>query len=243
MIRNSEPPTQAESEPKPVVSAPATDGSASQPVTEAPQAPVTQAVQAVASVVSAIASSASPATVEIERKKVVAETSNSAPAADAIKPPVPQTGAYQDLQLKAEPAKATDSASPRNDAPRPTAAPQEPLLAEKNSAQALKSIALEFSPDGSRDIKVRLAERAGEVHVSLHSTDPSTNRSLRAGVTDLASVLAQAGYDARAWTSGRQQQENRQQPEDPAAPQRSTASGGAESFDGVLQQPGIAESI
>jgi hypothetical protein len=147
--------------------------------------------------------------------------------------------AFQDLQLKAEPAQ-TDNSAPRNNAQAAPAAAPELAPPEKN-VQPLKSVALEFTPDGARDVKVRLSERGGEVHVSVHSTDPAVTRNLRAGVTDLASVLAHAGYDAKTWTSARQQQGNPQQREEPA-PHRRNSKASAESFDGVLQQPDILQS-
>ncbi len=126
------------------------------------------------------------------------------------KPAGPQTICHSRIfQLKAEPAKnaGVNTRSAEHAAP---AAPPEPALPEK-AAQPVKSVALEFTPDGTRDVKVRLSERGGEVHVSVHSTDPTVTKSLRAGVTDLATVLEHAGYDAKAWTNDRQQQGNPQQ--------------------------------
>jgi len=177
--------------------------------------------------------------IEVERKKTAADGLGASDAGGAPTP-VGQAGAYQDLQLKAEPAKTADNAPPRNDAPRPPVAAQELPAPEKGPAQPLKSLALEFTPDGAGDVRVRLAERGGELHVSLHSNDPSVAKSLRDGATDLTGVLTHAGYEAETWTSGRQRQENPQQ-RDTETPSRSARSSGAggESFDGVLQQPDI----
>jgi hypothetical protein len=61
-------------------------------------------------------------------------------------------------------------------------------------------------------------------------------KNLRAGVSDLASVLEHAGYDAKAWTGARQQQENPQQ-QAQEAPQRRSNKAAAEQFDSILQQP------
>jgi hypothetical protein len=175
---------------------------------------------------------------EIERKKNTAAPAVTGSAADAVQPTVSHAVAYQDLQLKGEAVKAGDNTTPRPDPQHAPMAAPEPVATEKTSTQPLKSVSLEFAPDGARDVKVRLSERGGEVHVSVHSTDPSVTKNLRAGVTDLATVLANAGYDAKAWTSGRQQQDNPQQ-QDQQAPQRraSKADAGAESFDRILQQP------
>lgn len=182
--------------------------------------------------VSTLAAESSP-----ERRKTAIAVDAGGPGADAVKSSnVPQTAALQDLQLKAEPAKNSSTGAPRDAAPGPPAAASEPTAPEKGSAQPLKAVSLEFAPDGARDVKVRLSERAGEVHVSVHSTDPSVTKNLRAGVTDLASMLASAGYDAKTWTSDRRQQDNPQQ-QDERTPQPRRAAAGAESFDGILQRP------
>jgi hypothetical protein len=155
---------------------------------------------------------------------------------ETVRVSAPQTASLQDFQAKAEPVRVMDNAQSRNDDPKPVAAPAEPPEPEKAPAQPLRSVALEFTPDGAREVRVRLSERAGEVHVSVHSSDPSVTNSLRSGVTDLASVLAHAGYDAQTWTSGRQQQENPQQHEEQTAQSRGKASGAdAESFDQAIQ--------
>lgn len=101
------------------------------------------------------------------------------------------------------------------------ATPKEQVLADPLPKAPLKTMSLEFSPDGSGDVHLKLAERAGEVHVSLHSNDPAMNHQLRNGISDLASALAGAGYEADAWTSpdggGRQQREqSRQSQQQPA---------------------------
>ena len=181
-------------------------------------------------------SSGSSARSETESRKTAAVESAAAPDIAVARSAGPQATAFQDLQLKAEPAK-TDTAAPRGEAAKAPAAPAEAPGPEK-SASPLKSVALEFTPDGARDVKVRLSERGGEVHVSVHSTDPSVTKNLRAGVTDLASVLEHAGYDAKAWTGGRQQQSNPQQQE-PQTPQRRNSRTGAatDQFDNILQQP------
>jgi hypothetical protein len=181
--------------------------------------------------------SGSGGSADAERRKVTGGDSLVAPDATVARVAGPQTGAYQDLQLKAEPTK-TDNSAPRGEAPKAPAAAAEAPAPEKNSTQPLKSVALEFTPDGARDVKVRLSERGGEVHVSVHSTDPSMTRNLRAGVTDLASVLEHAGYDAKAWTSGRQQQGNPQQQQEQTPQRRNSQAGnGAQQFDSFLERP------
>jgi hypothetical protein len=95
------------------------------------------------------------------------------------------------------------------EAPRPAAMPDQ-AMPEKAPVRA---VAIEFRPDGVHDVRVRLAEHAGEVHVSVHSADPEVTQNLRDGVTGLTATLAKAGYDARAWTpdQGQKQQEPREE--------------------------------
>jgi hypothetical protein len=156
-------------------------------------------------------------------------------AAEPMQAPVLSTATYQNTPIQSELVKAVESRQLQNEPPRPVTAP-EPMPPEKASSLPVKSLALEFTPDGARDVRVRLSERAGEVHVSLHSSDPVMTRNLRDGVTDLASVLAHAGYDARAWTSGRQQQESRHQQEEKTPARRNETSSEAENFEGMLQE-------
>lgn len=181
---------------------------------------------------------ASAARAEAEPRKTIAgESSIATPDTGTVRSASAQTAAFQDLQLKAEPAK-TDNAASRNEPPKAPAAATPQSAAEKAPAQPVKSVALEFTPDGARDVKVRLSERGGEVHVSVHSTDPSVTKNLRAGVTDLASVLEHAGYDAKTWAGGRQQQENPQQQQQETPQRRNSRTALAtEQFDNILQQP------
>lgn len=88
--------------------------------------------------------------------------------------------------------------------------PPEP---DKQPSQPLRSISIEFAPDGAEDVRVRLAEHAGDVHVSLHSTDAALGGRLVEGVNDLIGTLSRAGYDAEAWTPG-QDRQNQRQPEE-----------------------------
>jgi hypothetical protein len=196
------------------------------------------AVSQAASYEVAAAAAPSAAANDRDHRKLSSGTDAIAPDTAAAKPIAPQTAAFQDLQLKAEPAK-NESAGPRPATPSAPAAAPERIVPEKNGVQ-VKSIALEFTPDGSRDVKVRLSERGGEVHVSVHSTDPAITTSLRAGVSDLASILEHAGYDAKAWTNDRQQQGNPQQQQQEEQRQQHRASRSADSgrqFESILQHP------
>ncbi len=96
---------------------------------------------------------------------------------------------------------------------------------------------MEFTPDGAGDIKVRLSERAGDVHISLHGTDPSLAGRVREGVSDLVGSLAKAGYDAEAWTPGEGRQGQRQQSDQRQSLRKAAAGANAAEFNGILQQP------
>jgi hypothetical protein len=139
-------------------------------------------------------------------------------------PPTPAPVSGRD----ATPEPTAGSALPREESP----------LDQTKTQQPLRSLALEFSPDGAGDIKVRLSERAGDVHISLHGTDPSLAGRVREGVGDLVGSLSRAGYDAEAWTPGEGRQNQRQQP-DQRQPARDSSSreADAEEFSGIFQQP------
>jgi hypothetical protein len=98
-------------------------------------------------------------------------------------------------------------------------------------------MALEFTPDGASDIKVRLSEQGGDVHISLHGTDPALAGRVREGVGDLIGSLSKAGYDAEAWTpsQGRQQQQAEQEPRQAARQPKSNSDTGE--FSSIFQPP------
>jgi hypothetical protein len=133
---------------------------------------------------------------------------------------------------------ASMSTSAKTEQPDPTAHLEEPPPDQpKQQAQQLRSISIDFTPDGAQDVRLRLAERAGDVHISLHSTNPELTGRLSDGVHDLVGSLANAGYDARAWMPN-QGRQNQRQPEDPRRNRRGhPAEAGIEEFGSVLQQP------
>jgi trimeric autotransporter adhesin len=126
------------------------------------------------------------------------------------------------------------------EAPAASTPSQAQELAESGKAQQqpLRSMSLEFSADGAQDVRVRLQERGGDVHISLHSNDAALSGRLRDGVDDLAGALSNAGYNADAWASGggRQQQQQRD-PEEQRQPQRRNDQNAAgKDFSGMMQQ-------
>ena len=132
---------------------------------------------------------------------------------------------------------------PEAPAPRPhlqqaaSASAPEETIADEPKAQPLKSVSIEFTPDGAQDVKLRLSERAGDVHISLHSTDPSLSGRLNDGVKDLVHSLTTAGYDAQAWTPGQGRQNQRQEDEPRRTRRNGSNDPGAESFSGMMLQP------
>jgi hypothetical protein len=122
------------------------------------------------------------------------------------------------------------------DKTQPLTAAAEPELPKTPAQPPLKSLSLEFTPDGAGDVRVRLSEHAGEVHISLHTTDSSLTQKLSEGVHELAGSLAGAGYDAHAWTPDPNGQRQRNQQEQTKS--RSGGSSGPQSddFTDVLNQ-------
>ena len=112
---------------------------------------------------------------------------------------------------------------------------EEVPIDQTRAPQPMRSLSLEFTPDGARDIKVRLSEKGGEVHISLHGTDPSLASRVREGVGDLVGSLSKAGYDAEAWTPDQGRQNQRQQPEQRKTTRNTSAEASAEDFSGMLQ--------
>jgi hypothetical protein len=132
---------------------------------------------------------------------------------------------------------ATPAAPPASPQPaREAKAPAEPALPPEAPQQQIKSVSLEFTPDGAGDVRLRVTERAGEVHISLHSTDASLSGKLHEGVHDLVGSLSTAGYDAEAWTPGQGHQGGQQNEQ--RRPQRPQAGeDGAEEFSGMFEEP------
>jgi hypothetical protein len=89
-------------------------------------------------------------------------------------------------------------------------------------------------------VRVRLSERGGDVHISLHSNDAALSGRLRDGVQDLAGALSNAGYNADAWASGRenrQQQQQQQRDADQQPQQQRRSPNDADNdFSGMMRQ-------
>jgi len=53
--------------------------------------------------------------------------------------------------------------------------------------------------DGESSVDIRMAERAGEIRVTVHTPDRDLAGSLRADLPDLVGKLRQSGYQAEVW--------------------------------------------
>ena len=210
-------PTSAPSTPAPL-SAPSAPAPAPPPRIESdPPAPVAVDLNSDAALIVAVRNADAVKTPEV--KEIVPEHHDEIPESAAPEEPA--------RALVARPAL-------RVEAPKPVAAAAPPdVQAEKSAPQPVRSVALDLSTDGAHDVRVRLAEHAGEVHVSVHSADPVVTQNLQEGVTGLAATLAQAGYDARAWTPDRGQ--GQQQPREERAAKREKRAADTK-FDGALEE-------
>jgi hypothetical protein len=69
---------------------------------------------------------------------------------------------------------------------------------ESASAPVSHDVALRLD-DGQNNVDIRMAERAGEIRVTVHTTDHDLASSLRADLPDLVGKLRQSGFQAEAW--------------------------------------------
>ncbi len=170
-----------------------------------------------------------PAIVVVVRNAEVVTAPEIKPVIAEEKEPAPLY--HEEIAATPEPALvAVARPAEKIEAPKPVTMP-EPVQVEKPPVRA---VALEFRPDGTHDVRVRLEEHGGEVHVSVHSGDPVVTQNLRDGVTSLAATLAQAGYDARTWTPDRGQGQQQQPREERAAKRDQRAAD--TNFEGALEE-------
>lgn len=173
----------------------------------------------------------------------------SAAAAAANEPAPPQLPtspiAIPPVPVNPTPAISNNASSTPAPPPQAPAAhlAEEPVSRQpEQHAQPLRSLSLEFTPDGAQDVRVRLAERAGDVHISLHSTDPALSGRLSDGVHELVGTLANAGYEAQGWTQGHgrhnHSEQNQAPPDNPRKNRRdNSADPGTDHFGALMQQP------
>lgn len=90
--------------------------------------------------------------------------------------------------------------------------------------------------DGESSVDIRMAERAGEIRVTVHTPDRDLANSLRADLPDLVGKLRQSGFQAEVWrpAAATQSDAGRRSGSD-AAPSQERSPGGRR--DGRQRQP------
>jgi len=168
-----------------------------------------------------------------KRAEIEPESTASAPLAVARTQPTPvqDSGLTNTGEKNADRPASPDIARSGN---------VEPAAPEKPAAASVKTVALELTPDGAHGVRVRLSERGSDVHITLHSSDPATAKSLRESAPELASVLSRSGYDAHTWTAGKQHQGNSQQ-QQTSQRRRDKSTTDEEGFAGVYDGAGITK--
>jgi hypothetical protein len=86
-----------------------------------------------------------------------------------------------------DPAQQAGAARPTGEEP-PEPAPQ----------PVSRDVSLHLA-DGESSVDIRMAERAGEIRVTVHTPDRDLADSLRADLPDLVGKLRQSGFQAEAW--------------------------------------------
>jgi hypothetical protein len=169
-------------------------------------------------------------------------TKNQAEAIPVATSPIPRSDATEQVVRVSEPSqKLPDPQFHRSHEAAPAASvPRQIPEPETQAKGALRAVSIDFTPDGSGDVRLKLAERSGEVHVSLHSNDASMTHQLREGIHDLASALASAGYDAETFSSGQGREQGRQQQREQNEQQsrHNSQRNDSPAFEGLLNQTG-----
>ena len=88
------------------------------------------------------------------------------------------------------------SAVPKQEASAARSASVEPP--EPAAPPVSRDVSLHLA-DGDSSVDIRMAERAGEIRVTVHTPDHNLANSLRADLPDLVGKLRQNGFQAEAW--------------------------------------------
>jgi len=82
--------------------------------------------------------------------------------------------------------------------PASVARPAEAEPPEPAAQPVSRDVSLHLA-DGGSSVDIRMAERAGEIRVTVHTPDHELADSLRADLPDLVGKLRQSGFQAEAW--------------------------------------------
>ena len=118
-----------------------------------------------------------------------------------------------------------------------------PLPEKPENLQQMRTFSLEFSPEGaagdpSRDVRLHVTQRSGDVHISVDSNDALLSNKLRDGVEDLVGHMTQAGYEADAWSQGGGERRRAPEPEPETKPVIKDATDGI-AFEQIFQSKEI----
>jgi hypothetical protein len=89
--------------------------------------------------------------------------------------------------------------------------------------------------DGQSSVDIRMAERAGEIRVTVHTADRDLANSMRAGLPDLVGKLRQSGFQAEAWRPAATPPDTGRRDDAEGSPNREHSPGARK--DGRQQQP------
>ena len=96
----------------------------------------------------------------------------------------------------------TNPSAPQSSDPKASSAPQatETTPPATPSTHPVREISFSVSQGENQNVEVRLADRAGRIHVAVRTTDPSLSSSLRSDLGDLVTQLGRHGISTDVWT-------------------------------------------
>jgi hypothetical protein len=112
----------------------------------------------------------------------------------------------------------TEDARPSATAPRSLAGEVERIqqVNDRTAAHPVRSIALQIHSEDRGTASVLLADRAGNVHLTVRAADSALTQSLRSEISSLTSALEQQGFEVKAakqtWSSSGEGSENDARP-------------------------------
>jgi len=135
-------------------------------------------------------------------------------------------------------AAATEGPGAQPNAPAQTASPARTAAVEPPEPAATpvaRDVSLHLA-DGEGRVDIRMASRAGDIQVTVHTPDGDLASSLRAGLPDLVGKLRQSGFQAEVWrpAAGAQSEGGRRSGSD-APPSQEDSAGSRK--DGRQRQP------
>ena len=102
----------------------------------------------------------------------------------------------------AAPPPAGRESQPAVSVPEANAARPAELAPPEATAQPVsRDVSLRMA-EGETSVDIRMAERAGEIRVTVHTPDRELANSLRLDLPELVGRLRQSGFDAEAWRPG-----------------------------------------